>query len=508
MRDQFSNTQAIRKPAVTSKGGIVAAQSGKAARVGAEVLAAGGDCVDAVIATTFAIGVLEPWMSGLGGGGCMLLRLAGGGVHAVDGGMVSPWRLDPRAYPLAGGMAGDLFGWPAVVENRNLHGPLSVAVPGLVDALRVAHERWGRLPFRELVAPAIAMAERGFEVDWYTTQMVAGAAADLRRYQHAAEQWLPLGLPPVASWTGDSWTLSLGALPDTLRQLASEGPRGFYEGELSRRLLADCAELGVPIAADDLASCRARILEPLSVPYRSDTAIAMPGPFAGASLARCLALLADAPLADAGQPAFTVYARALLQAYRERLEPDAATCTSHLNVVDRDGNLVALTQTLLSSFGSKLLGPRTGLLLNNGVMWFDPRPGRANSLAPGAQPLSNMCPMLGLGARRHFALGASGGRRILPAVLQIASFLIDHDRSLEEAFHQPRLDVSGTDLVTVDDRLPFDPEVPPGAATRRLGPRPSPLLFACPTAVSDEVAAGWREAMTEPMHPRADAVAE
>ncbi|MGD9509975.1 MAG: gamma-glutamyltransferase, partial [Geminicoccaceae bacterium] len=346
------------------------------------------------------------------------------------------------------------------------------------------------------------------EVDRYATQMVAGAAADQRRYPPAAEQWLPLGLPPVASWTGDCWTLPLGGLPDTLRQLASDGPRGFYEGELSRRLLADCAELGVPLAADDLASCRARILAPLSASYRSDRVIAMPGPFAGASLARCLALLEDAPLAGAGQPAFTAYARALVQAYRERLEPDAATCTSHLSVVDRDGNLVALTQTLLSTFGSKLLGPRTGLLLNNGVMWFDPRPGRANSLAPGAQPLSNMCPMLGLGARRRFALGASGGRRILPAVLQIASFLIDHGRSLEEAFHQPRLDVSGTDLVTVDDRLPFDPEAPPGAATRRLGPRPSPLLFACPTAVAEELVAGWREGMTEPMQPRADAVAE
>ena len=502
------DTWQIGKSAVRGRGGIVAAQHAEAAAIGAEVLRAGGNAIDAAIATSLALGVLEPWMSGLGGGGCMLVRLADGGVHAVDGGMVSPRRLDPAAYPLAGGVAGDLFGWPAVVGDRNLHGPLAVAVPGLADALRVAHERWGALPFRDLVAPAIALAERGFEVDWYATQMIAGAAADLRRYPHAATQWLPQGLPPAPAWTGDAWSLPMTALAGTLHRLAVEGPRGFYAGGLAADLLADCAELGVPIQADDLEACKARILEPLTIAYRAGSVIAMPGPFAGTTLARCLDLLGDGPLADGEPEALAAYARALVQAYRERLDPQAASCTSHLNVVDRHGNLVALTQTLLSSFGSKLLGPRTGLLLNNGVMWFDPRPGRANSLAAGAKPLSNMCPLLGLGPARRFALGASGGRRILPAVLQIASFLIDRGLSLEAAFHQPRLDVSGTDLVTVDDRLPFDPAVPAGTALRRLAPRPNPLLFACPTAVLEDIASGEREGMTEPMQPRADAVAE
>ena len=114
---------------------------------------------------------------------------------------------------------------------------------------------------------------------------------------------------------------------------------------------------------------------------------------------------------------------------------------------------MALTQTLLSTFGSKLLAPGTGLLLNNGIMWFDPRPGGPNAIAPGRQPLSNMCPAIGVHGQRRFALGASGGRRILPAVLQVASFLMDFGLGLEEAFHQPRLDVSGPDLVTVDARL-------------------------------------------------------
>ena len=281
----------VRKSVVRARGGVVAAQHRRAAGVGAEVLRAGGNAVDAAIATSLALGVLEPWMSGLGGGGCMLLHLADRGAHALDCGMVAPRRLDVGAYPLAGGMAGDLFGWPAVVGNRNLHGPLAVALPGLADGLGLAHERFGSMPLRELVAPAVALAEEGFAIDWYATQIVAGAAAELRRYPHAAAMWLPSGLPPVAPWTGETVRLPLPALAATLRRLGEEGLRGFYEGGIAADLLADLAELEVPIDAPDLAGYHAQLAAPLELAYRSATVLAMPGPFAGGSLARCLELL-------------------------------------------------------------------------------------------------------------------------------------------------------------------------------------------------------------------------
>ena len=505
------NAWLAAKVAVRSRGGVVAAQHRQAAAIGAEVLRAGGNAVDAAIATSLALGVLEPWMSGLGGGGCMLVELADGQAHAVDAGMVAPRRLRPADYPLAGGAAGDLFGWPAVVGDRNLHGPLAVAVPGLVDGLRLAQERFGTMPLRELVAPALALAEAGFLVDWHATQMIAGAALDLRRYPNAAAQWLPDGLPPVPPWTGAELRLPLPTLAETLRLLAEEGWRGFYEGGLAQSLLADCRDLGVPIEASDLAGYQARLERPLAIAYRGQDVLAMPGPFAGVALARCLDRLAagDAPRHLDGATLAT-YARVLVDAYRERIDGDgpAPACTSHLSVVDRHGNLVALTQTLLSSFGSKLLGPRTGILLNNGVMWFDPRPGRANSMAPGRQPLSNMCPAIGRRGRQRFALGASGGRRILPAVLQLTLFLRDHGLDLEQAFHQPRLDVSGTELVTVDSRLEIELAPPDGATVRRLAPQVSPLLFACASGVLDDTSRGWREGMTEPLHPWAEAVGE
>ena len=196
------------------------------------------------------------------------------------------------------------------------------------------------------------------------------------------------------------------------------------------------------------------------------------------------------------------YARALNTAYVERLagmgDGNAASpgCTTHLSVVDGDGNMVALTQTLLSVFGSKLVLPDTGVLMNNGVMWFDPRPGTPNSLAPGRRPLSNMCPAV---AERpdglRIATGASGGRRIMPAVFQLLSLCLDFRMDLDAAFHQGRIDVSGVPWVTVDSRLPPDvadtiaAEFPVEIAEQGV----YPALFGCPNAVTHHALNGQQE---------------
>jgi gamma-glutamyltranspeptidase/glutathione hydrolase len=128
--------------------------------------------------------------------------------------------------------------------------------------------------------------------------------------------------------------------------------------------------------------------------------------------------------------------------------------TTHLATVDADGNMVSLTNTMLSRFGSRSVLPTTGILMNNGMMWFDPVPGRPNSIQAGKRPLTNMCPVIATrNGRGWFAIGGSGGRKILPAILQICSFLGDFGMSLEEAFHQPRIDVSAPDKATADWRL-------------------------------------------------------
>ena len=143
------------------------------------MLAAGGDCIDAVIATTFALGVLEPWMSGAGGGGAMVLyRAREDRYEVIDYGMRAPLSLRPEDYPLTGGAASDIFPWPRVKDDRNIHGPGAIAVPGVVAGMEEAHRRHAKLPWKELVSPSIALAGDGLAVDWWTTLMISSAAAD------------------------------------------------------------------------------------------------------------------------------------------------------------------------------------------------------------------------------------------------------------------------------------------------------------------------------------------
>ncbi len=516
----FAETTRLAKHAVRGKRGVVAAQNRKAALVGAEVLGAGGDAVDAAIATSMALAAAEPWMSGIGGGATMLvLRAESGRVHAVDGGMVAPQRLDPAAYPLTGATAGDLFGWPAVDGDRNLKGPMAMAVPGGLAALGLAHERFGRMPLAQLLAPAERLAREGLEIDWFAALLVATAARDLRDFAGSAAVYLPDGLPPVPASTGAATRLPLGALAESLAQLGREGLDSLYRGGLAERVAADLAALESPLGAADLAAYRATMTEPLRARYGAAEVFAMPGLYAGGTLLECLAGL-EAERFDGDWPeaaAFTAYARVLRDAYARRLARDghaavdgpAPSCTSHLAVIDQAGNMVSLTQTLLSLFGAKVVLPSTGILMNNGIMWFDPRPGRPNSMAPGRRPLSNMCPVIAASDTQRLALGASGGRKIMPAVLQILSFVFDYDMSLEEAFAQGRIDVAGDGTVTTNRDLPEDIRDTLAEAFAATPARAVayPNRFACPVATLHDLVENDHYGTAEVINPWADAVA-
>jgi gamma-glutamyltranspeptidase/glutathione hydrolase len=513
----------VRKPAVASNGGIVASQNGVAATVGAEILAAGGSAVDAVVATAFALAVREPWNSGLGGIGFMVVHPAGGArAEVVDFGPVAPANLDPALFPLTGDSHTDLFTWAQVVDDRNVHGPLSLMVPSTVRGYEQAVERFGRLPWRDLIAPAIALAKDGLPVDWYVTLRVAGFAADLRRYAESRRIYLPNDLPPAVPAVGAAPVLSLGRLPETLSRLAEEGPEDFYTGEIAAAILADVKAGGGVLAAEDLAQCRARIVPTLDIPYRGYTFQAARGLTAAPTLADVLDRLQGKSFAkrpDANY--FEAVVEALQQAYAARLEglgdtePPAESCTTHITAIDREGGIAALTTTLLSTFGSRYVLPQTGILMNNGVMWFDPVPGRPNSISPGKRALTNMCPLIvARDGRPRFGVGASGGRRILGAVLQMASFVVDFDMSPEEAAHHPRVDVSGAEGVALDRRLPdaVIDRLSDRGATRLVEHTVSPQQFACPNLVLrgedgtnygiSDVMSPWSAAVAEPDEAR------
>ena len=511
----------VSKPVARSQGGIVATQNRVAGAAGAHVLASGGNAVDAAVATGFALAACEPWNSGLGGIGYMLIAMAGSDrVEVVDFSPISPRGLNPADYPLTGGVMKELFTWPAVLEDRNVHGPLSIAVPGHVDGMGLALERFGTKSWMEVLSPAIQIADRGIAVDWYLTLKVATVARELTRYPSTRSVWMRDGFPPATPAGAPLERLVLTGLADTLRRLAKAGRRDFYEGDLARAIVADLKSLGAVLDARDLADYRAGITEPTQISYRSAELALAPRLTAGPSMRRTLdglsrhRLSGNAPDARA----FVAYATELRAAFEERLQvmgdvsdPREPTCTSHFNVVDRDGNMVAVTQTLLSVFGSRLVLPSTGILMNNGIFWFDPRPGVPNSLGPAKRPLTNMCPVIARGdGRTWFALGGSGGRKIFPAVLQLTSMLIDYGMTLEQAWHTPRIDASGGDFVGIDPRI--DPAI--RRALEAQFPVQDtefvvyPTNFACPSAVLRDWTSAQNFGVSDVMSPWSGAVSE
>jgi gamma-glutamyltranspeptidase / glutathione hydrolase len=454
------------KPAVRSRDGLAASQSRDAAAAGARILAQGGHAVDAAVAVSLALGAVEPWMSGLGGGGFATLWDAKKReVRCLDYGMIAPQAIDPADYPLTGGPTAEgFFGWPGVLEDRNILGPHSVAVPGLVSGLSLAHRTYGRLPWSDLVQPAIALAERGLSLDWYGAMSLLVEAKGLDRFEATRNVYLPNGRVPQPFEEGVPVFLKLGRLIDTLRKLASpDGPERFYRSDIAADLIRDLQAAGSKISLADLERYQARFIDPVEIAYRDAKIYAPSGLTAGPTLNRVLTeWLERLPKGAAPETVhYAIYAKALDRAYRDRLQNMGASdsetrpsCTSHFCIADKDGNVVAWTQTLLSRFGSFVLSPSTGILMNNGVMWFDPVPGKPNSIRPGARPLSNMCPTVALSPKiGALAVGASGGRKIMPSVAQILSFMLDFGMDLDHAFHCPRIDVSGGEVALIDRRL-------------------------------------------------------
>lgn len=452
------------KPAVSGGRGVVASQNVEASQVGAAVLEAGGNAADAAIATALALCAAEPWMSGLGGGGFAVVHDArSGATKVVDFGMIASRGLDPAAYALDSGRTApaDLFAWPAVVEDRNLQGYHSIAVPGSCAGYATVLENFGTWSWADAIGPAIEMARRGHRLTWWTTLQVAAEAGWLGRYPESRRVWLPADAVPSAP-DGPPTRLPLGGLAETFERLRKAGPADFYTGETGRRLVADLQAGGSTISAEDLAAYKARIVDPIVRERAGHTLNLVPGYTAGPTFAGALARLPERFGTTAPDSAtYAAYARALIEAYKVRLETMGhagdvgdRSCTTHLSAVDADGNMVVITTTLLSRFGSRVVLPETGILMNNGINWFDPRPGRPNSLAAGERPLSNMCPVLATrDGRAAFGLGASGGRKIMPAIFQLASFIGEFGMGLEQALRQPRIDVGLVDTIVADDRL-------------------------------------------------------
>lgn len=479
------------KRSATASRGMVVSNHPLGSAAGAEMLAAGGNAVDAAIGALFALTVVEPMMVGILGAGMTHLRLADGRHLVIDSYTTAPAAARPDMYrPVSDA-------WPDYLRaegDLNLVGVLSVGVPGTLKAWAEVVARFGRLELETVMQPAIRHAERGFRATPYLVAAVTETAPDLARFPETARTFLPGGAPIKPG--------HLIAMPEyaaTLRLIAAKGPGVLYGGDLGAAVADYVRSEGGIITRDDLARYETIERAPIRGRYRGFEIAGAPPPTAGglhlvemlnilegfdprglgfgtAEYFHLIAEVLKIGFADrnacTGDPAFVDIPIARLlstehaAARRAQIRPDRAgdyagapagvaagsAHTTHVTTADADGNVVAMTQTLNNLFGSKATVPGTGMLLNNTMALFDPHPGTPASIAPGKRVTSSMAPTIVLrDGRPAWALGLPGGVRIFTSVLQAVVNLIDHRMTLQEAVEAPRIWSQGQELEMEQD---------------------------------------------------------
>ena len=508
---QPTRTSIIKEEA-TAHRGMVATKDRLATEAGIIMLEAGGNAVDAAVAACLAVGVVEPASSGIGGGGYLVYQVGDQG-GAIGFPMRGPLAATPDMYEMSGEPAVGNFGWAGVVDNANLEGFRSVATPGAVAGLCEAHRRYGRLPLKEVVAPAVAIARNGFSPSWFGLYAMSLLAGKLLKYDELRRVFMPGGEMPTGDLV-DRALLKQPDLADVLDAIGRRGPGAYYRGDIAKAIVADVRDNGGILSEEDFAQYRPFVWDGgLEFPYRGHTVRVPPYASAGITSAMTLKLLDGFDVASMGHntvETLHAYISCARLAYADRFayvaDPDSADVpwaglvsddytsarrdsigptaprthepgdpwaaegrkpevvlagsrpalddgTTHLCVIDGEGNAVSLTNTLMSGFGSGIVPKGTGIVMNNGMMWFDPVPGRVNSIAPGKFPLNNMTPALVLDAQGvRLAVGASGGRRITNCVTQLIVKVLDYRMGPQAAIDSPRVDCS-TPHTSVDPRL-------------------------------------------------------
>ncbi len=421
-------TPAVTIEPVTAAHGMVVAGHPEASALGVAVLKSGGNAMDAAVAVSLALGVAEPYGSGLGGKLMLLYHDASTGrTHAVDGMDAAGHSLDVAAYRQLPA-AGRHDGWSAV------------AVPGLPAALHLAHARWGTQPWDRIVRPVAQFARDGATILPKTRELIIERADKLRQYPALAALFLPGGEPPPAHTR-----LPQPVLATTLDLLARDGVETFYRGAIATELVAAAQSAGGHLTYDDLARYEARLTTPLSTSFAEFELLGGPPPTSGASLVfAILSLLQDEPL----EPPLRTAANLdrIGRAWRAALPRVQATvadtavpalmptgtvlestgandATTHFIVVDRHGNIVCATQSLSLHFGAGVM--TAGVILNDSMSNFSyVDPTSPNYVAAGRRPRSTITPTLVLrDGQPVLAIGVPGAQRIPTAVLQV---LLDH----------------------------------------------------------------------------------
>ena len=475
--------------AILAHNGMVVAQESRAARIGVEILDRGGNAVDAAVAVGFALAVTYPRAGNLGGGGFMVIHLAKN--RNLDNRDVAIDYRETAPAAAAPAMFLDAKGNPDPKKSRE--NGLSVGVPGTVAGLALAREKYGsgRFSLAELMAPAIDLAQNGIRVEDDTADSLPQAREKLARWPSSAGIFLNGGEP-----LQEGSRLIQFDLADTLRAIAQEGPRAFYQGSIAGEITDAVVKAGGIMTVDDLKNYRALERPVVHGTYRGYDIVSMPPPSSGGvALIEMLNILEGYDLGKLGRAqSLHDMIEAMKRAYADRAvfmgDPDTVKMpiagllskkyaerlragignkatpaadikpgkpsddegknTTHFSIIDRDGNAVSNTYTLNFSYGLGLVADGTGVLLNNELDDFTSKPGTANAYGlvgfnanlpgPNKRPLSSMTPTIVLKDGKPFLVtGSPGGSRIITAVLQVISNVIDFQMPIDKAVSAPRL---------------------------------------------------------------------
>jgi gamma-glutamyltranspeptidase/glutathione hydrolase len=461
---------------------MVVSQNVIASQVGMEVLMAGGNAVDASIATAFALAVVHPTAGNIGGGGFLLVRPANGPAAAYDFREMAPAAATPTMFLKDGKYSSEL--------HHDSH--LSVGVPGTVAGLHAAWLDYGRMPFKQLLQPAIALARDGFMVSDGLARSLREVLPEMKRYPASIAQFSRAGVPYEM---GD--VLKQPDLARTLERIAEKGARGFYEGETAALIEKEMKANGGLVTREDLRNYTLYRRPPLRTTYRGHEVLTVPPPSGGGVvLLQCLNVLEGYDLQSMGfgSSAFVHHvAEALRRAFADRVRflgdpeqvegmpvdrliskehaaglrrtiradrasvsspttfewPAESPQTTHFSVVDQERNAVALTYTLEDGYGSKIVVPGAGFLLNNEMGDFNAGPGltdatglvgtEPNLAGPGKRMLSSMTPTIVVRkAKPYLVAGSPGGRTIPSTVLLTLLNVLDFGMNPQEAVDAPR----------------------------------------------------------------------
>jgi gamma-glutamyltranspeptidase / glutathione hydrolase len=539
---------------------MVAAKHPLAVQAGLDMMSKGGNAVDAAVATGFAIGVVEPWMSGVGGVGFMTIQMADGKRVVIDYFGRAPQAATADMYSLEEGDNQTTVGFGGVKDEANAYGPLSILVPGMVAGMCHALKHYGTMDLKDVLQPAIQFAEEGFPVDWLRGMLIASQQKTLERDAETSRIFLENGTPPAPLFGQEPPRIKQPELADTLRKIADQGPDGFYKGDVAQRIADHVQKLGGILTADDMARYEPVEVDPLVIHYRDAELLLLPYQAGGVNTGEALSILNGMDLrstgfnsaatlhkiaeasrrgyvdrfAFIGDPDFvdTDWARLNSEDYaaqrRAEIDLEQTTpispgtgishqfgpsgkvadsdegCTTHYSVVDAEGNMVSVTQTLTLIFGSVVTVPGTGVLMNDSMNLFDPVPGRANSIASWKRPASSMAHAIAVrDGVPILSVGAPGGRRIMDTCMQMVLDVLEFDMDIQAACEAPLIDCSSGNLLA-DDRLPestlrkltkMGHNVVPAEVTF------APRAFASPTGVQVDPETGLRYGGADPFGP-------